>query len=100
MVGEGVLLFEETSSLNPDEKEEIKTLFSTLGLVEEIPTHLMSIAGTLTGCGPAFIDLVIEALGDAGVKYGVPRAQVCAGVKNDSGQWKTAAGNRRTSGIA
>lgn len=78
MVGEGVLLFEETSSLNPDEKEEIKALFSTLGLVEEIPTHLMSIAGTLTGCGPAFLDLVIEALGDAGVKYGVPRAQAYA----------------------
>ena len=27
----------------------------------------------IAGCGPAFIDLVIEALGDAGVKYGLSR---------------------------
>ncbi|HIX73189.1 MAG TPA: pyrroline-5-carboxylate reductase [Candidatus Anaerobutyricum stercoripullorum] len=78
MVGEGVMLFEETHSLEEEERKELFDLFSALGLVEEIPSHLMGIAGTLTGCGPAFIDLVIEALGDAGVKYGVPRAQAYA----------------------
>ncbi len=78
MVGEGVMLFEETNSLEAEERQELMDMFSALGLVEEIPTHLMGIAGTLTGCGPAFIDLVIEALGDAGVKYGVPRAQAYA----------------------
>lgn len=78
MVGEGVLLFEETNSLEEQERKELKELFSVLGLVEELPTELMGIGGTLTGCGPAFIDLVIEALGDAGVKYGVPRAKAYA----------------------
>lgn len=78
MVGEGVMLFEETNSLEAEERQELMDMFSALGLVEEIPTHLMGIAGTLTGCGPAFIDLVIEAMGDAGVKYGVPRAQAYA----------------------
>ena len=53
--------------------ESLHVVEWALGLVEEIPTHLMGIAGTLTGCGPAFIDLVIEALGDAGVKYGISR---------------------------
>ena len=50
-------------------------LFASVGVVEEIPSALMGIAGTITGCGPAFIDLLIEAYADAAVKYGVPRAQ-------------------------
>lgn len=75
MVGEGVLLFEEKNSLFEEEREEVKKLFEALGIVMELPVHLMGIGGALTGCGPAFIDLIIEALGDAGVKYGVPRKQ-------------------------
>lgn len=78
MVGEGVLLFEETNSLKEEEREQIKDIFSALGLVVELPSHLMGIGSALAGCGPAFIDLVIEAMGDAGVKYGVPRAQAYA----------------------
>ena len=75
MVGEGVLLFEEKNSLSEEEHEEVKKLFEALGIVIELPVNLMGIGGALTGCGPAFIDLIIEALGDAGVKYGVPRKQ-------------------------
>ncbi len=78
MVGEGVMLFEETNSLEEEEHEEIMELFRALGRVEIIPDHLMGVAMAITGCGPAFVDLVIEALGDAGVKYGLPRAQVYA----------------------
>ncbi len=73
MVGEGVLLFEEKNSLNIEEKEDIQQLFETVGLVRVLPSHLMGIGGALTGCGPAFVDLMIEAYGDAGVKYGIPR---------------------------
>ena len=34
----------------------------------------MGIGGTVTGCGPAFVDLMIEAYSDAAVKYGMKRA--------------------------
>ncbi len=78
MVGEGVMLFEESNSLNKEELEEVISLFKGLGLVEVIPDHLMNAAMAITGCGPAFIDLVIEALGDAGVKYGLQRKQTYA----------------------
>ena len=73
MVGEGVLLFEKENSLRPEEREEILALFGSVGQVEEMPGHLMDAAGAITGCGPAFADLFMEAYADAAVKYGIPR---------------------------
>ena len=73
LVGEGVMLFEADNSLLPDERAEVMNLFASVGLVEELPASLMGIGGALTGCGPAFVDLFIEAYADAAVKYGVGR---------------------------
>ncbi|MDO4978204.1 MAG: pyrroline-5-carboxylate reductase [Eubacteriales bacterium] len=78
MVSEGVMLFEQTNSLSEEEHEEVIELFKALGLVEVLPDHLMNIGMAITGCGPAFVDLIIEALGDAGVKYGLQRKQAYA----------------------
>ena len=33
----------------------------------------MGIAGTIAGCGPAYAAMFLEALGDAGVRHGLPR---------------------------
>lgn len=74
MVGEGVFLFEKSNSLRPEERKEIWDLFASLGVVEELPDNLMGIGGAVSGCGPAFVDLFIEAYADAAVKYGVSRA--------------------------
>lgn len=73
MVGEGVMLFEKENSLTAGELKEIKNLFSSLGIIEELPTNLMGIGGAISGCGPAFIDLIIESYADAAVKYGISR---------------------------
>ncbi len=73
MVGEGVMLFEKENSLKPEELEEIKDLFSSLGIIEELPSRLMGIGGAISGCGPAFMDLIIEAYADAACKYGISR---------------------------
>ena len=74
MVGEGVFLFEKSNSLEPDERKEVWELFSALGTAEELPDNLMGIGGAISGCGPAFVDLFLEAYADAAVKYGIPRA--------------------------
>lgn len=74
MVGEGVFLFEDSNSLEADERRQIMDIFAGIGVVEELPSHLMGIGGAVSGCGPAFCAMVIEALADAGVKYGLPRA--------------------------
>ena len=73
MVYEGVMLFEAQNSLEKDEREQIKDLFASVGIVEELSSSLMGIGGAVTGCGPAFVDMFIEGYADAAVKYGVPR---------------------------
>ncbi len=74
-IGQGVILLEEKNSLRDDEAAQIKDLLSSLGLLETIPASLMGIGGALAGCGPAFMDLIIEAYADAAVKYGMKREQ-------------------------
>lgn len=73
MVGEGMFLFEQTGSFTADEQAFFADLFAALGTVEVLPSNLMGIGGALSGCGPAFVDLLIEAFADAGVLYGLPR---------------------------
>jgi len=73
LVGEGVLLFEEKNSLEAAEKDQIVKLFEATGTVAFLPSNLMGIGGAVTGCGPAFVDLFMEAYADAAVKYGIPR---------------------------
>ena len=73
MVGEGVFLFEEANTLTSEERRQIMDMFASIGLVQELPSSLMGIGGAITGCGPAFVDLMIEAYGDAAVKYGLKR---------------------------
>ena len=77
-VGEGVMLFESEHTLNPDERNLFMKWFSCMGIVEELPPNLMGIGGALTGCGPAFVDMMIEAYADAAVSYGIPREKAYA----------------------
>lgn len=73
MVGEGVFLFEETNSLADEDKAAVRKMFEALGVVVDMPTRLMGIGGAVSGCGPAFMDMVMEAYADAAVKYGIAR---------------------------
>ena len=73
MVGEGVFLFEEENSLVSEDRKEIMEIFSSIGVVQELPSRLMGIGTAITGCGPAFIDMLMEGFGDAAVKYGIQR---------------------------
>lgn len=72
-VGEGVIVCEGKHSLTERELEQFQTMFGYIGLVKEVDTDHFGIAGTLSGCGPAFAAMFIEALGDAGVLHGLPR---------------------------
>lgn len=73
-VCEGAILTEERHTLTEAQAARVRELLGALGLVETIEGRLMSIGSAVSGCGPAFASMFLEALGDAGVKHGLPRA--------------------------
>ena len=73
-VGKGVLVTEVDNTLTQEQTETFENLFSSISLIERVDTAHMGIAMCIAGCAPAFTDMYIEALGDAGVKYGLQRA--------------------------
>ena len=45
------------------------------GRMDEISEHLIDAAGVVSGCGPAYMYMFVEALADGAVACGVPRAK-------------------------
>lgn len=74
-VCEGIFVCERRHSLDDAQWQRVEALLSHVGLVLQVDTSLLGIAGTVCGCGPAFVCLFIEALADAAVKYGIPRTE-------------------------
>lgn len=73
-VGAGTFLLENAHSLCEAEYADVRRRFETMGRVLEVPSSLMGIGAAIAGCGPAFAAMMLEALADAAVKHGVPRA--------------------------
>lgn len=55
--------------------DTIKNFWSTLGRAVEVEEKLMDAVTGLSGSGPAYAFLMIDALSDGGVAAGLPRAQ-------------------------
>lgn len=73
-VGEGIVVCENRHSLTDAEWQAVRELLSHVGLVICVDTALLGLAGTICGCGPAFVAMFIEAMADAAVKHGIARA--------------------------
>lgn len=72
-MGEGAIVYENKHSLTDDELNSFIDIFSKIALVQEVETKDLGIAGVITGCGPAFASMFIEALSDGAVKHGLSR---------------------------
>jgi len=74
LVGEGMTAFCPNDLVTPAEAEEIATLLSSFGQVRHLPENLFDAFTALCGSSPAFVFMMIEALADAAVREGFPRA--------------------------
>ena len=87
-IGKGVVLLAEENDLTADERALLRRLCGAVATVVELPEEKIPAATALSGCGPAFLYMVIEALGDAGVKNGLQRRaayELAAGAMVGSG---------------
>ncbi|XP_014470309.1 PREDICTED: pyrroline-5-carboxylate reductase 3 [Dinoponera quadriceps] len=73
MIGEGITASCQRHT-NVQDLEIVDALFSHLGMCVNVPESTMNAVGGLTGSGPAFAYVIIEALSDGAVRMGVPRA--------------------------
>jgi pyrroline-5-carboxylate reductase len=73
LVGASATAFSLGASATPQDGELVRKLFSSVGLCFQLKESLLDAVTGLSGSGPAFIYLVIEALSDGGVAAGLPR---------------------------
>ncbi|MCD6446208.1 pyrroline-5-carboxylate reductase [Candidatus Bathyarchaeota archaeon] len=56
-----------------DDKEKIKKILGAMGTCKEVEEKYMNAITALSGSGPAYVSIIIEALMYAGLKVGLPR---------------------------
>ncbi len=74
MVFEGAFALCADNDLAGEEMAAAEELFRSIGVVEKVPETLIDAVCGLSGGGPAYVAMFIEAMADGGVKQGLPRA--------------------------
>jgi pyrroline-5-carboxylate reductase len=75
LVGAGAIALSRGKHADDSDMERAVAIFGAVGKVIEAPEKLMDAVTGLSGSGPAYIYIAIEALSDAGVHAGLPRQQ-------------------------
>ncbi len=74
LVGAGAASFAAGSAATRDDASVAQHVLGAVGVALEVPEKLLDAVTGLSGSGPAYIYMVIEALSDGGVAMGLPRA--------------------------
>ncbi|MGI6318612.1 MAG: pyrroline-5-carboxylate reductase [Firmicutes bacterium] len=73
IVGEGMSVICKNKNVSGEEEKKIIALMESLGKVVALEEKMFSAVTGLSGSGPAYIFLIIEALADGGVEMGLSR---------------------------
>ena len=74
-VGQGMVLYTPDEGVTAAQEEDFCRILTAAGRLCKIPEALIDAGSAVSGCGPAFAYLFIEALADGGVECGLPRQQ-------------------------
>lgn len=73
LVSEGVIAFAAENTLAPERFDALREAFSSCSRTFVVPEYLLDAVTAISGSGPAYVYLFIEALADGGVRQGLPR---------------------------
>jgi pyrroline-5-carboxylate reductase len=73
LVGAGMAALAPGRGITPEDLALAQELFQTVGEAVVVEERLMDAVTGLSGSGPAYVAVFIEALADGGVKMGLPR---------------------------
>jgi pyrroline-5-carboxylate reductase len=73
LISQGVIAMAVSPETPPDKAAELEKLLSAAGVVDRIEEKYLDAVTGLSGSGPAFVCIFIEALADGGVRAGLPR---------------------------
>ena len=75
LVGEGMTAACPNKYVTEEEKDYVLKILCAFGKVEVVPERLIDAVVAVSGSSPAYVFMLIEAMADAAVAEGMPRAQ-------------------------
>ncbi|MBQ3592423.1 MAG: pyrroline-5-carboxylate reductase, partial [Clostridia bacterium] len=77
-VGQGMIMYTGAEDVTEEELTLFTELLAPAGMLDRLPENLIDAGTAVSGCGPAFLCLLLEAMADGGVACGLPRQKAIA----------------------